>query len=161
MHTQCLRVLQLQLVIFRHVCVACRIAHDCTIPAVLQSTSLRLLYNLIETIFQRRADIRTSEQYRNLLSSVLECFVRKLGTLRTQVPNIIRCGLFDNAALAFATQSGSTPKLADCREVEASKSSSVADKSGPVSDDPPMGSPSVSDSRPLLTLGRTHACLHA
>ena len=55
---------------------ACRIAHDCTIPAVLQSTSLRLLYNLIETIFQRRADIRTSEMYRGLLSSVLECFVR-------------------------------------------------------------------------------------
>lgn len=68
----------------------CRIAHDCTIPAALQSTSLRLLYNLIETIFQRRADIRTSEQYRALLSTVLECFVRKLGSLRTQVPSIIR-----------------------------------------------------------------------
>ena len=69
---------------------ACRIAHDCTIPAVLQSTSLRLLYNLIETIFQRRADIRTSEMYRGLLSSVLECFVRKLGALRTQVSRIIK-----------------------------------------------------------------------
>lgn len=68
----------------------CRIAHDCTIPAVLQSTSLRLLYNLIETIFQRRADIRTSEAYRGLLSSILECFVRKLGTLRTQVPHVVR-----------------------------------------------------------------------
>jgi hypothetical protein len=68
----------------------CRIAHDCTIPAVLQSTSLRLLYNLIETIFQRRADIRTSEMYRGLLSSVLECFVRKLGALRTQVSRIIK-----------------------------------------------------------------------
>lgn len=69
---------------------ACRIAHDCTIPAVLQSTSLRLLYNLIETIFQRRADIRTSEAYRGLLSSVLECFVRKLGALRTQVSRIVK-----------------------------------------------------------------------
>ncbi len=67
-----------------------RVAHDCTIPAVLQSTSLRLLYNLIETIFQRRADPSTSEQYRALLSTVLECFVRKLGTLRKQVPSIIR-----------------------------------------------------------------------
>jgi hypothetical protein len=58
-------------------------------PVVLQSTSLRLLYNLIEIIFQRRADVRTSELYRGLLSSVLECFVRKLGSLRTQVPRII------------------------------------------------------------------------
>ncbi|KAL4854024.1 Transcription-associated protein 1 [Chlorella vulgaris] len=54
-----------------------------------KSTSLRLLYNLIETIFQRRADVRTSELYRGLLSSVLECFVRRLGSLRTQVPRII------------------------------------------------------------------------
>jgi transformation/transcription domain-associated protein len=67
-----------------------RIAHDCTIPVVLQSTSLRLLYNLIETIFQRRADARTSELYRGLLSSVLECFVRKLGSLRSQVPRILK-----------------------------------------------------------------------
>ncbi|KAL4439666.1 hypothetical protein ABPG75_002667 [Micractinium tetrahymenae] len=70
--------------------VFARVAHDCTIPAVLQSTSLRLLYNLIETIFQRRADSRTSELYRSLLSSVLECFVRKLGTLRTQVARIVK-----------------------------------------------------------------------
>jgi hypothetical protein len=54
-------------------------------PAALQSTSLRLLYNLIETIFQRRADVHTSEMYRGLLSSILECFVRKLGSLRAQV----------------------------------------------------------------------------
>ncbi|PSC74456.1 transformation transcription domain-associated -like [Micractinium conductrix] len=74
-----------------------RIAHDCTIPAVLQSTSLRLLYNLIETIFQRRADGRTSELYRGLLSSVLECFVRKLGSLRAQVSRIIK-GLEANRA---------------------------------------------------------------
>lgn len=59
-------------------------------PAALQSTSLRLLYNLIETIFQRRAEARTSELYRSLLSSVLECFVRKLGTLRTQVARIVK-----------------------------------------------------------------------
>ncbi len=69
---------------------ACRVAHDCTIPAVLQSTSLRLLYNLIETIFQRRSDARSSEHYRSLLSSVLECFVRKLGALRMQVARIVK-----------------------------------------------------------------------
>lgn len=69
----------------------CRVAHDCTMPAALQSTSLRLLYNLIETIFQRRADAHTSEMYRGLLSSVLECFVRKLGALRSQVGRIVRC----------------------------------------------------------------------
>lgn len=60
-------------------------------PAALQSTSLRLMYNLIETIFHRRADARTSELYRGLLSSVLECFVRKLGALRMQVARIVRC----------------------------------------------------------------------
>ena len=59
-------------------------------PAALQSTSLRLLYNLIETIFQRRADMRTSEMYRGLLSSILECFVRKLGSLRAQVERIVK-----------------------------------------------------------------------
>lgn len=59
-------------------------------PAALQSTSLRLLYNLIETIFHRRADARTSELYRGLLSSVLDCFVRKLGALRSQVARIVR-----------------------------------------------------------------------
>ena len=59
-------------------------------PAALQSTSLRLLYNLIETIFQRRADVRTSELYRGLLSNILDCFVRKLGALRSQVGRIIR-----------------------------------------------------------------------
>lgn len=81
------------------------------------------------------------------------------------MPNIIRCGLFDNAALHWhsphdpANQPNSL--LHDCREVEASKSSSVADKLGPVSDDPQMGSPSVSDSRPLSTLDCTLACLHA
>ena len=66
-----------------------RVAHDCTMPAALQSTSLRLLYNLIETLFHRRADARTSELYRGLLSSVLDCFGRKLGALRTQVAHII------------------------------------------------------------------------
>lgn len=59
-------------------------------PAALQSTSLRLMYNLIETIFHRRADARTSELYRGLLSSVLDCFVRKLGALRAQVARIVR-----------------------------------------------------------------------
>ncbi|PRW20721.1 phosphotransferase inositol or phosphatidylinositol kinase [Chlorella sorokiniana] len=87
-----------------------RIAHDCTIPAVLQSTSLRLLYNLIETIFQRRADMGRSEQYRCLLSTVLECFVRKLGALRRQVPSILR-------------------------ELEGSKGNSVVDDPHLVSDD--------------------------
>lgn len=66
------------------------VAHDCTMPAALQSTSLRLMYNLIETIFHRRADARTSELYRGLLSSVLECFVRKLGALRMQVGRIVK-----------------------------------------------------------------------
>lgn len=87
-HVPCLKVSSVTYMVY---CSReCRVAHDCTMPTVLQSTSLRLLYNLIETIFARRADVRTSELYRSLLSSVLECFVRKLGTLRAQVARIVK-----------------------------------------------------------------------
>eukprot|EP00887_Chlorella_sp_A99_P004017 scaffold11.g4017.t1 len=73
----------------RVVHIFARNAHDCTLPASLQSTSLRLLYNLIETIFQRRADARTCEAYRLLLSAILDCFVSKLGALRALAPKYI------------------------------------------------------------------------
>lgn len=58
-------------------------------PAALQTTSLRLLYNLIEVIFQRRADATVCEAYRTLLSLILDCFVTKLGTLRSDAAKYV------------------------------------------------------------------------
>jgi hypothetical protein len=64
-------------------------------PSSLQTTSLRLLYNIIEVLFARRAkDPESAEAYRNLLSTILECMVAKLGALRKQVPRIV-CELRD------------------------------------------------------------------
>ncbi|KAL6768445.1 hypothetical protein ACKKBF_B39155 [Auxenochlorella protothecoides x Auxenochlorella symbiontica] len=64
-----------------------RNTNDCTAPAALQSTSMRLLYNLIETIFQRRSESSsTSEEYRNLLSRILDCFVCRLRVLKEHAP---------------------------------------------------------------------------
>lgn len=64
-------------------------------PSSLQTTSLRLLYNIIEVLFARRAkDPESAEAYRNLLSTILECMVAKLGALRKQVPRKV-CELRD------------------------------------------------------------------
>jgi hypothetical protein len=64
-------------------------------PSSLQTTSLRLLYNIIEVLFARRAkDPESAEAYRNLLSTILECMVAKLGALRRQVPRKV-CELRD------------------------------------------------------------------
>ena len=64
-----------------------RNALDTLNPSSLQTTSLRLLYNIIEVLFARRSiDAASAEAYRDLLSSILECMVAKLGALRRQVP---------------------------------------------------------------------------
>jgi len=64
-------------------------------PSSLQTTSLRLLYNIIEVLFARRAkDPESAEAYRNLLSTILDCMVAKLGALRKQVPRKV-CELRD------------------------------------------------------------------
>ena len=67
-----------------------RNALDALNPTSLQTTSLRLLYNVIEVLFARRN--RSSpecEAYRNMLSSILQCMVAKLGALRRQIPGKI------------------------------------------------------------------------
>ena len=65
-------------------------AHDCTAPGALQATSLRLLHNVLDTIFVRRGgNGEESEAYRSLISQILDTFVAKLGTLRGQAPRFI------------------------------------------------------------------------
>ena len=64
-----------------------RNAMDALNPTSLQTTSLRLLYNIIEVLFARRSlDAVSAEAYRDLLSTILDCMVAKLGALRRQVP---------------------------------------------------------------------------
>lgn len=69
-------------------------ATDVNSPITLQTTSVRLLYNLIEVLFARRGkDIATAEACRAMLASILDCMVAKLGMLRDAVPfhiNILR-----------------------------------------------------------------------
>lgn len=64
---------------------------DVTAPQTLQTTALKLLYNVVEVVFHRRAlDETSSEAYRDLLSMILGCMVAKLGSLRYQTPKHIQ-----------------------------------------------------------------------
>lgn len=100
---------------------------DALNPTSLQTTSLRLLYNIIEVLFARRSmDAASAESYRDLLSIVLDCMVAKLGALRRQVPRRI-CELRDledarkhrkeaEAATAADNQTAGKKALSDHKE---------------------------------------------
>ena len=55
----------------------------------MQCTSVRLLLNLVEIIYARRADLRTVEQYRGLLAKALDTFVSKVSVLRRSLPRLL------------------------------------------------------------------------
>ena len=55
----------------------------------VQCTSVRLLLNLVEIIYARRADTRTVEQYRGLLAKALDTFVSKVSVLRRSLPRLL------------------------------------------------------------------------
>ena len=55
----------------------------------MQCTSVRLLLNLVEVIYSRRADVRAIEQHRALLAKALDAFVSKLSALRRALPRLM------------------------------------------------------------------------
>jgi len=71
-----------------------RNAMDVSSPVALQTTSLRLLNNIIEVLAQRGTDATTAEAYREMISAILDCMVAKLSALKDQVPRHV-CDLRD------------------------------------------------------------------
>jgi hypothetical protein len=73
----------------------------------VQCTSVRLLLNLVEVTFSRRADLRVAEAYRGLLNHILDAFTAKLGALHRRLPQLLAHGaphIIPIAYLAEATQ---------------------------------------------------------
>merc|ERR1719197_69756 len=56
--------------------------HDATLPLSIQTTSVRLLLNLVENIFHKN-----EPDGRRLLVRILLCLVSKFSTLKTYIPN--------------------------------------------------------------------------
>ena len=60
---------------------------DVAAPLTLQVTSVRVLYNIVvDIVFPRRAE---SEQFREILSSILECMLTKLDCMCVEIPRIL------------------------------------------------------------------------
>lgn len=86
--------------------------HDATLPTSIQTTSVRLLLNLMDYIFHNKdSDHRFG---RMLLVRILESLVSKFGTLKASIPRVIQSDHlkrsqkteeFDNRALAKLRQS--------------------------------------------------------
>lgn len=65
-----------------------RIVHDSTLklPLQIQTTAVRLLLNLVDTIFHNQE--ANAQLGRDLLARILDTLVRKLGTLREYAPKV-------------------------------------------------------------------------
>ena len=60
---------------------------DVAAPLTLQVTSVRVLYNIVvDIVFPRRDE---SEQFRDILSSILECMLTKLDSMCVEIPRIL------------------------------------------------------------------------
>lgn len=53
---------------------------------------MRLLLNLVEVVFARRADIRSAEAHRALLAGILDAFTSKLSSLHHRLPQLLSYG---------------------------------------------------------------------
>lgn len=63
--------------------------HDNSLPTTVQCTSIRLLLNLVEVLFSRRADQRSAEPYRVMLAAILDAFTAKLSSLHNRLPELL------------------------------------------------------------------------
>ncbi|EIE23491.1 hypothetical protein COCSUDRAFT_65942 [Coccomyxa subellipsoidea C-169] len=63
--------------------------HDSTLPVSVECTSVRLLLNLVEVVFARRADVRSAEAHRQLLAGILDAFTSKLSSLHHRLPLLL------------------------------------------------------------------------
>ncbi|KAJ7564762.1 hypothetical protein O6H91_02G032300 [Diphasiastrum complanatum] len=66
-----------------------RNVHDASLPLSVQTTCVRLMLNLVETIFSRRVDHSSKEEGRALLGRILDAFVSKFGTLKHNIPQLL------------------------------------------------------------------------
>ena len=55
----------------------------------MQCTSVRLLLNLVEVIFVRRADVLTANDYRVQLARILDAFICKLSVMKEHNPKLL------------------------------------------------------------------------
>ncbi|KAG6555625.1 hypothetical protein Mapa_002860 [Marchantia paleacea] len=69
-----------------------RNVHDSSLPLSVQTTCVRLMLNLVETIFSRRVDQHSKEEGRALLGRILDAFVSKFGTLKHMIPQLLEGG---------------------------------------------------------------------
>eukprot|EP00898_Chlorokybus_atmophyticus_P003741 jgi/Chlat1/4368/Chrsp29S04524 len=67
-----------------------RNVHDTTLPTSVQTTCVRLMLNLVESIFTRRTDVLGKNDGRLLLGRILYCFVSKFGTLKLLLPKLLK-----------------------------------------------------------------------
>ena len=70
----------------------------------MQCTSVRLLLNLVEVIFVRRADVLTANDYRVQLARILDAFICKLSVMKEHIPKLL-------AASASCAISFSKPRI--------------------------------------------------
>ena len=93
--------------------LACRRnIHDSSLPVSVQCTSVRLLLNLVEVTFSRRADLRVAETYRGLLDHILDAFTAKLGSLHRRLPSLLEHGARAlRLALAFHQPCAFLPRM--------------------------------------------------
>lgn len=92
---------------------------DAAAPLTLQVTSVRVLYNIVvDIVFPRRAE---SEQFREILSGILDCMLTKLDCMCVEIPRILSISR-DLEALHKKRKEEKEAKDADeAREREAAK----------------------------------------
>ena len=66
-----------------------RNVHDPTLPFSVQMTCVRLILNLVESIYNVRQDPRGQVEGRVLLSRILYAFMDKFSSLRAEIPKIL------------------------------------------------------------------------
>eukprot|EP00897_Mesotaenium_endlicherianum_P005503 jgi/Mesen1/4981/ME000248S04265 len=114
----------------RIVYVFSRNVHDASLPTSVQTTCVRLMLNLVETIFSRRVDQQTREEGRTLLGKILDAFVTKFSNLRRNVTLLLegdveekkgsaslrlRLELPVQSALSLMPPPGHAKEVADCK----------------------------------------------
>jgi len=91
--------------------------HDSTLPLSIQTTSVRLLLNLVENIFHKN-----EPEGRALLVRILHCLVAKFATLRVQIPKQFDIHLADIKAKKFLIDGGNAPSNAGAPPAAAANS---------------------------------------
>eukprot|EP00958_Prasinococcus_capsulatus_P028071 scaffold6247_cov416-Prasinococcus_capsulatus_cf.AAC.17 len=82
--------------------------HDSSLPLSVQTTCVRLMLNLVESIFRRRGDDMDNMQGRALLVRILDSFVSKFGTVGHTVEQLHKARL-EKGGQATAGSAGETP----------------------------------------------------